>query len=71
MSCIIVCEDGEVRLVDGSSVTNGILEVCIGQVWSTVCNESWDSADVRVVCRQLGYYESSRIIFKVYQHSWA
>lgn len=56
----IVCEDGDVRLTGGSSTTNGIVEVCTAKVWGTVCADSWDLSDVQVVCRQLGYLESSK-----------
>ena len=28
------------------------MEICIDNVWGTVCNDSWGDNDARVVCRQ-------------------
>ena len=59
---IIVCVEGDLRLSDGSS-SEGLVELCRGGQWGTVCQNFWDSKEARVVCIQLGYESQSAVGF--------
>ena len=48
------CIPGDTKLVGGSKVNEGRIEVCIDGFWGTVCDEGWDDDDASVICRQLG-----------------
>ena len=58
------CSDGDVRLVGGATSNEGRVEICINQVWGTVCRStlsiyynSFGVQEGHVVCRQLGHQE--------------
>ena len=49
------CSEGEVRLVQGITAVDGIVQLCHDEDWGTVCANGWDDSDASVVCRQLGF----------------
>ena len=49
------CLNATLRIVDGPNDLEGRLEVCLNNVWGTVCGTSWGNNNAAVACRQLGY----------------
>jgi len=55
-------------LVGGSTEYEGRVEICVSNTWGTVCARyswyyryHWDTADGKVVCRQLGHQELGKV----------
>ena len=33
------------------------MEVCVNEVWGSVCDSGWDRTDAHIICQQLGHPE--------------
>ena len=51
----VLCQNGDLRLVNGTAPTNGRVELCWNETWGTICDQGWSSFDGDVACRQLGF----------------
>ena len=51
---IAPCVNGSVQLKDGGD-NYGRVEVCVNNIWGTICSDFWDYTDASVVCSQLGH----------------
>ena len=49
------CSDGDIRLVDGETESEGRVELCSSGRWGTVCDNQWTNNHTAVVCRHLGF----------------
>ena len=65
------CEDGDLRLVNGSTAREGRVEVCYGNVYGTVCDDQWGLLDATVACRDLRFSDAGndthRLTFTIKQ----
>ena len=51
----VLCRNGDIRLVNGTSIYEGRVEICWNETWGTVCDGMWSESSAQVACRQLGY----------------
>ena len=71
------CVNGAVRLVNGRRPSEGSVQICVNGVWGYVCGKYYydifsttAAKNARVVCRQLGYSTSCKLlhIIKDFMH---
>ena len=58
ISHLAPCANGDLRLVGGNVEQEGRVEICIGNIWGTVCDDYWGNTDAQVVCGKLGYLKT-------------
>ena len=58
--CMVVCTNGDLRLAGGNVINEGRIEICINNVWGTICDDYWSDTDANVACRMLGYSGQSK-----------
>lgn len=54
-SLVSPCVDGAVRLVNDGIVDpiEGRVEICINNIWGSVCNRGFNVREAEVICRQI------------------
>ena len=55
------CTYGEIRLINGQSQYEGLVEICNNGRWELICARYWDDSDAKVTCRQLGYTDIGKV----------
>ena len=56
-----LCNDTDIRLVNGTDQYEGRVEICFDNIWGTICDDSWSQNDGNVACQQLGYGTTGNI----------
>ena len=49
------CNEGSVRLVNGTVEKEGRLEICNNGIWGGICSYGFSESDGYVACKQMGY----------------
>ncbi|XP_062588715.1 scavenger receptor cysteine-rich domain superfamily protein-like [Saccostrea cucullata] len=72
----VVCflPNRHIRLSNGNSTNEGLIEVYINGKWGTICDQVWDNDDAKVACRSLGFSGGVAVNSSVFgpgnEHIW-
>ena len=58
----VLCQNADIRLVNGTTAFEGRVEICWNETWGTICDGFWSTNDAQVACRQLGYSTSGMYV---------
>lgn len=72
---IVICRQGDIRLMGGANGTIGRVEVCNANAWGTICGHFlWGDVDARIACRQLGFvaqgFQTQKLFGKKMFNTW-
>ena len=57
----VLCNNGDLRLMGGSNMFEGRVELCWNETWGTICDGFWSTNDANVACRQLGFLDTGNV----------
>ena len=60
--CMYIVANDSARLVEGNADSNGRVEVFVDNAWGTVCDQGWGLVGADILCQQLGFPRSAKII---------
>lgn len=52
------CQEDALRLTGGSTINQGRVEICVNEIWGTICATYWGQPEATATCRQLGFSEN-------------
>ena len=49
------CRSGDITLLRGRSLSEGLLAMCFEGEWILPCSDNWTDLEASVACQQLGF----------------
>jgi deleted-in-malignant-brain-tumors protein 1 len=62
LRCAAGCQNLALRLVSGTSTLEGRVELCSNNQWGTLCDDFFGALEAQVICRQLGFSDSGKVM---------